>query len=77
MNYEFMNNNVVLLSGTVVEEPRYSHQMYGEGFYESVLCVPRLSGQSDLVPFTISERLLTDVGIGKDTVVTFSGQLRS
>ena len=77
MNYEFMNNNVVLLSGTIVETPRYSHQMYGEGFYESVLSVPRLSGQNDLVPFTISERLLNDIGLGKDSLVTFSGQLRS
>lgn len=77
MNYEFMNNNVVLLSGTIVETPRYSHQMYGEGFYESILSVPRLSGQNDLVPFTISERLLNDIGLGKDSLVTFSGQLRS
>ena len=77
MNYEFMNNNVVLLSGSIIETPRYSHQMYGEGFYESVLSVPRLSGQNDFVPFTISERLLNDIGLGKDSLVTFSGQLRS
>ncbi len=77
MNYEFMNNNVVLLSGTIVEEPRYSHQMYGEGFYESVLCVPRLSGQNDFVPFTVSERLMNDIGLAMGSIVTFSGQLRS
>ena len=76
MNYEFVNNNVVTLSGTVAKEPCYSHQMYGEGFYESVLSVPRLSGQNDYVPFTISERLLKSIQTGSD-VVTLYGQLRS
>ena len=77
MNYEFMNNNVVTLSGTIAEEPRYSHQMYGEGFYESVLSVTRLSGQLDFIPFTISERLLSAIDRSDGAVVTFSGQLRS
>lgn len=77
MNYEFMNNNVVTLCGTITEEPRYSHQMYGEGFYESVLSVPRLSGQLDHIPFTISERLLGGIDRSADAVVSFSGQLRS
>lgn len=77
MNYDYMNNNVVTLSGTIVEEPRYSHQMYGEGFYESVLSVPRLSGQRDFVPFTISERLLKSIDTEGEDVVTFFGQLRS
>ncbi len=78
MNYDNMNNNVVFLSGTVIEEPHYSHEMYGEGFYESILSVPRLSGQRDSVPFTVSERLL-ESGIVLDvgTEISFSGQLRS
>lgn len=77
MNYEMMNNNVATLSGTIQSKPVYSHQMYGEGFYESVLSVPRLSEQLDLIPFTISERLLEGSGIEEGTLVTFSGQLRS
>lgn len=77
MNYELMNNNVATICGVVTEEPRYSHQMYGEGFYESSLTVPRLSDQVDVIPFTVSERLLIDGAISVGNTVTLSGQLRS
>ena len=77
MNYELMNNNVAVLCGVVQSKPVYSHQMYGEGFYESILSVPRLSEQIDSIPFTISERLLNDAEITEGSLVTFSGQLRS
>lgn len=77
MDYELMNNNIATICGVVIEEPKFSHQMYGEGFYESVLSVPRLSEQNDSIPFTISERLLGtgEVEVGK--TVTLTGQLRS
>ncbi len=77
MNYEFMSNNIVTISGVIDEEPRYSHQMYGEGFYESALRVPRLSEQTDVIPFTISERLLEDRTLEVGEKITFLGQLRS
>ncbi len=77
MNYEMMNNNAATLCGVVMSKPVYSHQMYGEGFYESTLSVPRLSEQLDVIPFTISERLLDGSGIEEGSLVTFSGQLRS
>lgn len=77
MNYEMMNNNVATLCGVVTSKPIYSHQMYGEGFYESVLSVPRLSEQLDLIPFTISERLMEGAKIEEGSLVTFTGQLRS
>lgn len=77
MNYELMNNNIATICGVVTEEPRYSHQMYGEGFYESSLTVPRLSDQVDVIPFTVSERLLIDGAISVGNTVTLSGQLRS
>jgi len=77
MNYELMNNNVATVYGTVCEEPKYSHQMYGEGFYESFISIARLSDQTDIIPFTISERLLTDGKIAVGSLVTLTGQLRS
>ena len=77
MNYEMMNNNAATLCGVVMSKPVYSHQMYGEGFYESTLSVPRLSEQLDVIPFTISERLLDGSGIEEGSLVTFSGQRRS
>lgn len=77
MNYELMNNNVATITGKVIEEPRYSHQMYGEGFYESILAVPRLSEQVDNIPFTISERLLIDERVNVGNTISLLGQLRS
>ena len=77
MNYELMNNNVATLCGVVEREPKYSHDMYGEGFYESVIVVPRLSDQVDKIPFTVSERLLVDGKIAVGNTVTLVGQLRS
>ena len=77
MNYELMNNNVATLCGEVEKDPVFSHEMYGEGFYESVLIVPRLSDSVDKIPFTVSERLLSDGHISVGNVVTLVGQLRS
>ena len=70
-------NNKVFIMGEVVSEANFSHEVYGEGFYESTLSVPRLSEQLDVIPFTISERLLDGSGIEEGSLVTFSGQLRS
>lgn len=77
MNYEMMNNNIATICGVVSEEPKFSHQMYGEGFYESAITVSRLSEQSDMIPFTISERLLSDGKVALGSTITITGQLRS
>ncbi len=77
MSYDLMNNNVVTLSGIITAEPQYSHQMFGEGFYESFISVPRLSEQLDIIPITISERLLNDERMCVDGLISVTGQLRS
>ena len=77
MNDNFLRNNKVFLTGEVVEEPVYSHELYGEGFYEFYLSVSRLSGQTDILPVTVSERLMTDVSLAKGEKIALSGQFRS
>ena len=77
MNYEQRNNNKVLLTGTIVSEPEFSHEVFGEGFYEMNLSVPRLSEQVDILPITISERLIEDNLIKIDKKISVSGQFRS
>ena len=70
-------NNSVTLKGTIIEAPSLSHKVYGEGFYNTVIAVPRLSGSCDLLPVTVSERLLPgyeDI-LGKNYYIT--GQFRS
>lgn len=39
-----MQNNSVILAGEIVTEPVFSHETYGEKFYELTLAVRRLSG---------------------------------
>ncbi|MCM1289964.1 MAG: single-stranded DNA-binding protein [Corallococcus sp.] len=69
-------NNTVTLSGTVMNEPTFSHEIYGEKFYEIILAVKRLSGMEDVLPVSVSEHLLTqEVALGNR--ITVSGQFRS
>ncbi|MEL5899761.1 single-stranded DNA-binding protein, partial [Clostridium sporogenes] len=72
-----MLNNKIYLEGTVVEDLEFSHEMYGEGFYNFKMEVPRLSDVSDILNITVSERLLADMElkVGMDIIV--EGQLRS
>jgi hypothetical protein len=70
-------NNTVKLRGMVAEPLRESHVTYGERFYATRLRVPRLSHACDLLPVTISERLLSGYTPQVDSVVTIIGQLRS
>jgi single-stranded DNA-binding protein len=69
-------NNKVFLMGTVKTEPSFSHEMYGEGFYDFFLAVPRLSGQEDVIPVTVSERLIKTTLKAGDKVA-LDGQFRS
>lgn len=69
-------NNKVFLKGKIVGEKRFSHEVYGEGFYETDIAVERLSGQTDVLPITVSERLMGDYfEQGKDVAII--GQFRS
>ena len=76
-DFDLMNNNKVTVVGNVTKMPIFSHEMYGENFYEFEVEVPRLSLSSDFIPVTISSRLLSiaDINIGKK--IALSGQFRS
>ena len=77
MNYFTEKNNKVYLSGVVVGDAEFSHEVYGEGFYEMKVSVPRLSGQEDILPVTVSERLIADKKLQKGSPVNAVGQFRS
>lgn len=74
---DLRNTNEVIVSGKVASSYVYSHEMYGEKFYRFDLKVNRFSNESDLVPVTISERLVdvTENCIGD--CVMIKGQFRS
>ena len=77
MNTNYSENNQLVLVGKVTSDKRISHEIYGEKFYIFDLSVPRLSGNADLIPITISERLLLeeDLSVGKNIII--EGQFRS
>lgn len=73
----YSENNLIKLAGTIVSDKKFSHEVYGERFYSFDLEIPRLSDNSDVIPVTVSERLLLDskYDIGEKVVV--DGQFRS
>lgn len=77
MDYEQMSNNKVQLSGVVVTKPVFSHEILGENFYEGELKVKRLSSSEDIIPFTISDRLMTEFNVDLGSELNIIGQFRS
>ena len=76
MNVNSEQNNKVYLCGTIVSKAEFSHEVFGEGFYELFVRVNRLSGQADTLPVTISERLMTpEMQVGQTLCAL--GQFRS
>lgn len=69
--------NYLHLSGVISQSPTYGHEVFGEKFYYATLSVPRLSGAEDLLPITLSERLMEGVPLELGAPLTIEGQLRS
>jgi single-stranded DNA-binding protein len=63
--------------GKVTSDKRFSHEIYGEKFYIFDLSVPRLSGNDDVIPVTISERLMPNGNIELNSKIVVEGQFRS
>lgn len=77
MNTNYEDNNHLTLVGKVTSDKRFSHEIYGEKFYIFDLSVPRLSGNADVIPVTISERLLTTQDVFIGAKLQIDGQFRS
>ena len=77
MNSFTEKNNKVYLMGEIVSDAVFSHEVYGENFYEFNVLVKRLSGQGDILPITISERLIEGGGLKSGEEICAIGQFRS
>ena len=77
MDTNYLENNYLTLVGKVTGEKRFSHEIYGEKFYTFNLSIPRLSGNADIIPITISERLITDEMLTEGNKLLIKGQFRS
>lgn len=71
------NANKAFLMGKIGSEPVFSHAIYGEGFYELNLEVPRLSQAYDTLPVTVSERLIAGRDFKPGAEIALYGQFRS
>ena len=70
-------NNQATVIGSIEDEFKESHEIYGEKFYTFTLNIPRLSGTSDSVRIMISERLIMDSSYNVGEKVEITGQFRS
>ena len=72
-----LENNKIYVSGRVTSHLEYSHEVYGEGFYNFRLEVARLSNIFDVLPVMISERLIDVSTLLKGAQAQIWGQIRS
>lgn len=76
MNF-ISENNTVNIVGKVISECTFNHEVYGEKFYRFDIKVVRLSEVVDILPVTISNRLMENELISVGNYISISGQLRS
>lgn len=77
MTDKIFENNQVSIVGEIVTEFRYSHEVYGEGFYMVDVSVNRLSNFADYIPLMVSERLIDTSKSYIGQRIHVSGQFRS
>lgn len=76
MNEIRIENNQVTISGEIVSDFEFNHEVYGERFYTAMIASERTSNKKDIIPIMVSERLVE----AKDWTGRFvrvSGQFRS
>ena len=77
LDTSYLENNYLTLVGKVTGEKKFSHEIYGERFYIFNLSIPRLSGNSDIIPITVSERLIKEDTLQEGNKLLIKGQFRS
>ena len=70
-------NNKVTLSGEIVSNFEFSHEVFGEGFYTAKLASERLNGTKDIVPIMVSDRIVDTEADWEGSFVSVAGQFRS
>lgn len=77
METKRFENNQVTISGEIVSNFEFGHKVCGEGFYTAQLASARKSGVKDIIPITVSERLVDVKADWMGRFVRISGQFRS
>ena len=58
MATKMIENNKVLLTGTIATPFAFNHEVFGEKFFITYVSMMRFSGTVDLIPVMVSERLV-------------------
>ena len=77
MTDKVFDNNQVSIVGEIVSDFKFSHEVFGEGFYVVDILVNRLSNSADIIPIMVSERLINVKSDYKGQKVEILGQFRS
>ena len=72
-----MENNIVKIAGKIASDFQFSHEMFGEKFFDVLVDVERYSESVDRIVVKVSERLvdLTEDWTGEPVII--KGQFRS
>ena len=71
------SNNIIDIGGRICSDFVFSHEIYGEGFYRFDVEVFRLSESADVLPVTVSERIIDREIMMPGVHVHINGQIRS
>ena len=71
------SENRIVLRGSLVALPEFSHENHGRRFFRFTLEVPRLSGAVDLLPVVAEESLLNAMDLSGGEMITVTGQVRT
>lgn len=74
---EVITNNNITVRGRLTVDFVLSHVARGEEFYVSELAVPRSSGAHDIIPITVSSRLIDVSQLKTGDCLEIQGQIRS
>ncbi|GMQ57618.1 single-stranded DNA-binding protein [Vallitalea sediminicola] len=77
MEDNVIRNNQVNLIGKIHSTFEFSHEVYGEGFYNFDVEISRLSDNADIIPIMVSERLIDTTSDLRGKIVDVQGQFRS
>ena len=77
MSDKMIENNQVTIIGEIASEFRFSHEVFGEGFYTVEVLVRRLSNSEDKIPLMVSERLVDVDQDYRGEFIYVTGQFRS
>lgn len=70
-------NNKVSVTGEIISNFEYDHEVFGEEFYTNQVQVRRLSGQVDILKIMVSERLINVSKNYIGDIATVTGEFHS